>query len=242
MVLLLLFDLSTTIYTIYHGLLLQRLEFENGIKGSVLAWFCSYLAERCEHINVNFEVSANTALQCGVLQGSVLGPILLTIYTSQLRRIINRYQTARQHPVDDTQLESPCDTDEHSVKAKVKNLEHCCRDIKTRMLEKRLQLNGDKTEVLPCGLSSLQKVALIGHIQAVELQISMSATVTDLRMATDANFDMTAHLSGAIKSYHCHLRSLRKLRPFLTQDAANAIAVSLIMSRLDHCNSNRLGL
>ena len=49
-------------------------------------------------------------------------------------------------------------------------------------------------------------------------------------------------MSSVIKSCYCHLRSLGKLRPFLTQDTANATAVSLIVSRLVYCNNTRCGL
>ena len=98
-------------------------------------------------------------------------------------------------------------------------MEHCCRDIKTWMLENRLKLNGDKTEVLLCGSSFLQTVTLIEHIQICESQISLSASVRDLGLVIDANLDMTAHISSVIKSFYHHLRSLGKLRPFLTQDA-----------------------
>ena len=100
-VLLTLLDLSAAFDTSDHVLLLQRLEFENGIRGSALAWFCSCLAERCQRVKVNFEMSANTALQCRDPQGSVLGSILFTIYTSHMGKIIDRYQIARQHFADD---------------------------------------------------------------------------------------------------------------------------------------------
>ena len=70
----------------------------------------------------------------------------------------------------------------------------------------------------------------------------MSAAVGDLGLVIDANLDVTAHISNVIKSCYCHLRSLRKLQPFLTQDAANAIAVSLIMFRLGYYNSGLLSL
>ena len=53
---------------------------------------------------------------------------------------------------------------------------------------------------------------------------------------------MTAHISNVMKSCYCHLRSQGKHRPFLVQETANAITVSLIMSRLDYCNSTLLGL
>ena len=93
----------------------------------------------------------------------MLGPILFTIYTSRLGQIIDRYHVAKQHSAGDTQLESPCDMDEDSVKAAVKNLEHCCRDTRTWMKENRLKLYDDKNEVFLCRPSSLQKAALIEH-------------------------------------------------------------------------------
>ena len=80
------------------------------------------------------------------------------------------------------------------------------------------------------------------HIQVGEPQISLSASVWDLGLVTDANLDMTARISSVIKSCYCHLGSPVKLGPVLTQDAANAIAVSLIMPRLDYCNSTLWGL
>ena len=182
---------------------------------------------------MNFDASANTALQCGVPQASVLWPFLFIIYTAQLGQTTDGHQIPKQHFADDTQLESPFDPDENSVKAAIKNLEHCCGDIKTWMMENRLKLDYDKTEVLLCRSSSLQRTAPIDHnIQVCESQISLSASARDLGLVNDADVDMTAHTSSVIKSCYCHLRSLGKLLPFLTQDAANAIAVSLIMSRL----------
>ena len=50
-----LLGLSAAFDTIGHGLLLQRLEFENGMRESVLAWFCSYLAELCHHVQMSIE-------------------------------------------------------------------------------------------------------------------------------------------------------------------------------------------
>ena len=69
---------------------------------TALVWFYSHLAERYQHVNVDSELSANTWLQCGAPQGSVLEPILFTIYIAQLGKIIYRHQIARQHFADDT--------------------------------------------------------------------------------------------------------------------------------------------
>ena len=45
------------------------------------------------------------------------------------------------------------------------------------------------------------------------------------------------HVSAVVRSCFFHVRSLSKVRPYLTRKAANSIAVSLILSKLDYCNS-----
>ena len=97
-------------------------------------------------------------------------------------------------------------------------------DIKNR------RLNDDKTEVLLCGSSSIQKAALIEHMQVGESQINLSGSVRGPGLVIGANLDMTAHINSVIQSCYCHLRSLGELRPFLTQDAVNAIVVSVKLS------------
>ena len=81
--LLVLLDLSAAFDVIDHELLLSRLQNEMGITGTALRWFSSYLVDRTQHVVVKQASSQSTLLNCGVPQGSVLGPILFSIYTSQ---------------------------------------------------------------------------------------------------------------------------------------------------------------
>ena len=53
---------------------------------------------------------------------------------------------------------------------------------------------------------------------------------------------MQDHISNTARGCFYHLRSLGKLRPFLSARAANAIIVSMVMSRLDYCNSCSCGI
>ena len=48
----------------------------------------SYLQDRTQAISINSEVAAIVSLRYGVPQGSVLGPLLYTIYTLQLSNIM----------------------------------------------------------------------------------------------------------------------------------------------------------
>ncbi len=58
-----------------HTILISRLENLVGIQGTVLNWFQSFLTNR------KFSVSFSAAhLSCGVPQGSILAPILFSLY------------------------------------------------------------------------------------------------------------------------------------------------------------------
>ena len=73
-------DLSAAFDTINHSILLQRLQREINTTGTALDWFKSYLSDRFNFVHVNDVSSERTTVHDGVPQGSVLGPILFTLY------------------------------------------------------------------------------------------------------------------------------------------------------------------
>ena len=79
-----LLDLSAAFDTIDHGILLRRLKARFGITDSALAWISSYLTDRKEVVLIGESKSNDRSLCYGVPQGSVLGLLLFTLYTSEL--------------------------------------------------------------------------------------------------------------------------------------------------------------
>ena len=80
--LLVLLDLSAAFDTVDHGILLQRLRSLLGLGGKALSWFQSYLEGRAQRISVNGTLSNTFALECGIPQGSCLGPLLFIMHLS----------------------------------------------------------------------------------------------------------------------------------------------------------------
>ena len=84
-----------------YEILLQRLEVSYGICGLPLQWITSYLSGRTQYVQFKGRTSEVTLITCGVLQGSVLGPLLCIVYTAEVINVVGRFGYAVHVYADD---------------------------------------------------------------------------------------------------------------------------------------------
>ena len=234
--LLTLLDLSAAFDTIDHSILLQRLNHTFGIVGSALDWFTSYLSNRFQAVLINGIRSDPVRLTCGVPQGSVLGPVLFTLYTSPLANVIYSHSIHHHFYADDSQL-FDSDTPDN-VQTLLTRTSDCYIDIKNWMSDNKLQLNDDKTESMIVGTrQKLSQLPPSLHLQLDNTSIPISDSVKNLGVILDCSLTMTNFVSSTARACYFHLRRISQIRDYLTTEATTKLVVSLVLSRIDYCNS-----
>ena len=122
-VVLVLLDLPSAVDTIDHDVLLDRLRSRYGIKRTALNWFRSYLTNRTQSVRIGDSSSSNRTLKYGVPQGSVLGPLLFSLFFCTYRRSDSRprpalYGVRRRYPVIHNS-QSPLRSSRHAVQTPI---------------------------------------------------------------------------------------------------------------------------
>jgi len=131
-------DLQKAFDTVNHSILLSKI-YNYGIRGTVFNWFKNYLTNRKQYVAIDNVSSTISNIDCGVPQGSVLGPLLFLIYMNDIQycsRDCNLYLFA-----DDTNVFVSGKT----VPDVTNKANNCMCDLNSWFLCNRLSLNLDKT-------------------------------------------------------------------------------------------------
>ena len=153
---LVLLDLSAAFDTIDHSTLLSCLLDWFCVGGSALTWLSSYLTEHFQAVKIGSTLSDLQKLLFGVPQGSVLGPLLFSLYTSPLSTLIGKHKGVKFHfYADDSQLY--VHLSHMNASAAFDKLNRCLHNVKEWMSASKLKLNPDKTEFILLAPRNRQK-------------------------------------------------------------------------------------
>ena len=242
-VFLVLLDLSAAFDTVDHEILLNRLKYRMGVEGTVLKWMESYLSGRSQSVQIKDVKSDSKALKWGVPQGSVLGPILFSIYTSPLGDIVKKHGVEYHLYADDTQLYLAFNPDEkQSEEEALSKLELCVKDIREWMYQNKLKLNDDKTEFLILGKKAHRSKINTESVLIGETSVHPNQQARNLGVIFDSEMKLDKHVQATVRSAYFHLRKIASIREYITQDQAETLVHAFITSRLDYCNSILFGV
>ncbi len=127
--------------------------------------------------------------------------------------------------------------DDPTVAARISG---CLADILAWMKEHHLQLNMAKTELLVFPATPTPQHDFT--IQLGTSTITPSTSVRNLGLIFDDQLTFKEHIAKTARSCRFALYNIRKIRPFLTEHAAQLLVQALVISRLDYCNALLAGL
>ena len=238
-------DMSAAFDTLDHITLLHRLQHTFGLSGYVISWIRSYLTDRSSFVKIDSSSSPSTTILTGVPQGSVLGPLLSVLFISPIANVINPDQSNQNNTVsfhqyaDDTQLY--IGTNSSTLTTQIASIESCTQRVHNWLLNNGLHLNPSKSEAIafynPRSKPLAALAESIGTVSVAGSPIKLQTSIKNLGVYLDSKMSFDKQVSETCKACFFHIRALRHIRASLTTEASKTIAVAIVGSRLDYCNS-----
>ncbi len=108
------------------------------------------------------------------------------------------------------------------------------------MKDHHLQLNLAKTELLAVPSNPSFHHNFTMHLDTST--IIPSKTARNLGVMIDDQLNFSDHIAKTARSCRFALFNIKKIRPFLSEDASQLLVQTLVLSRLDYCNALLAGL
>ena len=153
-----LLDLSAAFDVVDHSLLLEKLKLYGFCEDS-LSWIQSYLADRLQSVHIEGKQSKFLPVTSGVPQGSILGPLLYTIFTNELLELVHDHPTPEDQGMFNMYCNSCgslcCYADDSTFSFASSSLDCLSNTLRKKytyvadfMCSNKLKLNGDKTHLM----------------------------------------------------------------------------------------------
>ena len=206
---LVLLDYSKAFDTINHALLLYKLEKKFGFESCAVRLLKSYLADRSQYVEFDNLKSETVSLNCGVPQGSILGPLIFSLFINDLPSVLTNVNYHMY--ADDFQIYASSPV--NGKLALIDLINQNIASIVAWSKENCLQLNAKKTQVLKvCKKSVLCQLIDLPNIIVDTTKIDYSDVVKNLGLFMDQHLDFHAHVNNVCKTVHGGLHSLNRLR------------------------------
>ena len=233
----LLIDLQKAFDTVNHSILKQKLE-TIGLDCPALAWFDSYLTNRQQFVDINGLHSKSQGISDGVPQGSILGPLLFTVYVNDMRDSVTCDLLLY---ADDSALVHVCSgKDPKSIETR---LSHELGNLSKWLEKNKLSLHLGKTECILYG--SKTKLASVNKLDIVcnGIKITSSTCIKYLGINIDESLSFSEMGNKVVKKVNNKLKFLYRKKSFFGIKERKMVCSAFLQSNFDYaCNAWYRGL
>ena len=231
------FDFSKAFDRVHHGILLNKLK-NKGLSCAALKWMASYLMGRTQAVYDKFSdtTSSLTHLGIGVPQGSVLGPLLFTLYISDIGGMLKNCKY--NFYADDLQIYLHCkpsnlQRDVMRVNEDVASIVHWAESC-------GLKLNSNKTQAILFGTTKYVNAIDLETLPVLEINgstIRFSTSIKYLGITVTNTLAWDLHVSNVVKNVRTKLYQLKLSKHLLPTQLKIKLIISLIFPHLDYCSA-----
>jgi len=121
-------------------------------------------------------------------------------------------------------------------------MNECIDELKSWMGCNMLKLNSEKTKFIMLASKKSPDRNMTPTLPWHFRNINISSYARSLGVIFDSALSFSKHIDSIIKSCNFYIRNIGRIRQFLSKKACERLAVALVTSRLDYCNSLLNGL
>ena len=180
----------------------------------------------------NGSLSSKRVLDCGVPQGTILGPLLFLLYINDLPNCLSHCDPRMY--ADDTHLTYASDNVENIESYLNQDLDN----IYSWLRANRLTLNMTKTEFLLIGSRQRQSGLTVSPTLTINGVKDKQVTNTkSLGVIIDDTLDWSSHIEILIKKVASGIGAVKRVRHLVPQTTLKSIYQALIQPHFDYCNT-----
>ena len=212
-------DLSAAFDTIDHNTLLGDLKSWFGLCGTVQKWFVSYLSNHCQAIKIGLTLSELSKLICGVFQGSVLGPLLFSFYTTPLSKITSLHPDIKFHLYAHN-TKFYVNLSHKNASIALTKLNTCLQDVQRWMTLSKLKLTPEKKTKFIVFASKFPLNFLLFPVNILGSLLNPADIFKNLGVWFGADLSFSEHVQKTCKACFRGMLDHCKIRQYLIPEVA----------------------